>query len=1005
MKHPLAALLAAAALAPAALLHAQTGKDILLPPSNFVDRPAIFEITTDVLNAGLEPFTVTGPDFGNTIKPTGRGGFEPISFRNRLTAERDSPDRIYSSGGGGLGNWNKFASGYLDGAEVRVYRIIDGKVRLVRDEIVPPGGCVIEEWNYSNNRITPAGSTAGDFKWDNWTRPGAQLWFTVFAIDQAGNLSAPAVPIKLPFTKAAASAKADAKTEAFRPKKDAKSPNLSAPKNFRAETGADGIVRMTWDPVAANQLAGYVIARTDTDPASHRGAYLQLTGKPADPAAHVKQGDFVIVSKEMAPFEPSYLSHRVAGLERIVRSFLPRGVPNSLVFEDGPDRRWRLGRHTSDTPVEEPGKTYFEMTLKTGETEHVGHNGIPDIASTQHPYYPTPEPVEYRMEVWLKADRADAPPVVFQHHGDNRVGGFLAPHSLQPTTSWRKYTHTFTGRSTDTGNHAYFVLTCAGPATYSIDNFRVFRADTPFLDYTPEEYALLRESGMMAYRTHGPIKTDTTSYSMDQFTEPAGLVEGTGKGGSLSQSLRMMEKAGVHPWLQIEYHMSPAEWLGFAEYFAAPYDPAKDTPQTKPWAFKRHRQGRAAPWADAFDRVYFELANETWNSLFAPWTFIGLKDGATGKNYTRGEVYGLFHDHVVGILRSSPYWTPEIDKKFVHIMGGWAISSYNDEIARTSRTGDFITVGAYNGGWDEGEGPPRRLPSGFVSGLNFANQTAIPRAQKLLENAVKWEAGTGRHFKLGTYEAGPGYALNGLNNAKVSKEQAAEQEQVMKSKAAGVATLDTFLAQAVYDFDLQNYFMFSAGDYWTSHTKWNRGRRAHPGFLYLSLFNNEGTGDLLRVATRGVPTLDMPEFKRRQAIVGAPQIAVYATRDGDRVNVFVLSRRYPGYPENSGDGHTVVGLKLPFTKAANITLHRATGSPDDTNLDTEAVRLESTPVAPAALRPNGQFVIGPDTGGTARGLPPAEVFLYVFEGTDIGPAGKRLTRDDVVKLPVTFTAP
>lgn len=970
-------------------------------PRNLVERPAVFTVTTDVVNPALEPFTITASGFGNSLKRPAKGGFEPISFRNQYSAAQASPDRIYVGGGGGLSHYDSFASGFLDDAEVRVYRVVNGQLKLVRTDVIPKGGSVIEEWFQVSTVIHPE-STKGQFRWDDWSRPDSERWFTVFALNANGEPSKAGETIKLTYVKPERGSKAENKTTDFRaPRGRASSAALvEPPANVKATAGADGIVHLTWNPSPSTGVVGYKIAYTDTDPAKHRGSYLQLSRQPATPEESIRQRDMIIVAKEMAPFRPEYLSHRVGALNDFITGYMPVGVPNNLMFDS---KSWRLAPHAKDTPVEEPGKTYFELTVQAGESQKVGRSGIPDISHTGQSFYPTPDRTEYTMEVWMKADREDAPPVVFEYDGDRNIGGFLQPHPIKVGTTWKKYVHKFMGEPAERGFHAYFVLTASGPATYSFDNFRVFRSDTAHLDYEKRDYDRLRDSGMMAYRTHHPIKTGRASYSMEHYLGFNGSVETVIKGTSLGGVFSMLTKAKMHPWLQIEFHMSPDEWLGFAEFMAAPYDPKKDTPQSKPWAHMRYEQGRAEPWTDGFERIYFELANETWNSLFAPWTFQAMPDSATGANVARGKVYGLMHDHVVGILRSSPYWTKEIDAKFIHVMGGWAINSYNSEIASATKTGEFITIAAYNGGWDAGEGPPGLTPASFLNVLNFANQSAIPGAQGLLADAIKWESQTGRHFKIGTYEAGPGYALNGLNNIRVTPTQAADQEKVMKSKAAGVATLDTFLSQAIYDFDIQNFFTFSEGAYWTSHARPWSGGYAHPSFLYLSLFNHEGLGDLLRVSTDSVPTVDLPNFRRRQAVNGAPSVAAYATRRGDRVNLVIISRRYPDYPVGSGTGHVPFGVTLPFTKANKITLHRLTGEPDDTNLDGEKVRLEQVSVPPSALKPGGRFIVSPETGGDARGLPPAEAFLYVFEGTDIAPSKKTLSREEITRLPTTFT--
>ncbi|MBN2447655.1 MAG: hypothetical protein JXO22_13055, partial [Phycisphaerae bacterium] len=276
----------------------------------------------------------------------------------------------------------------------------------------------------------------------------------------------------------------------------------------------------------------------------------------------------------------------------------------------------------------------------------------------------------------------------------------------------------------------------------------------------------------------------------------------------------------------------------------------------------------------------------------------------------------------------------------------------------------------------------------------------IPVARQHAAEAIVWRA-AGRNTRLGTYEAGPGYALNGLNNAKATKEQAAEQERVMKSKLAGTATLDSFLARAYYDFDLQNFFTFSEGSTWSSHAKWYRGGQSYPCFLTLELFNNEGLGDMLKTEMLSVATVDTAKFRRRAAVRGAPLAAVYATRSGARVNVFCISRRFAGYPDPD-DVYTPFTVRLPFKSAASITLHRMVGEPTDHNIDAERIRLASSVIDPTTTLKDGTFAINEAMGGDAPGLPPAETFLYVFDGTDIGPPGPTLALEDVLKQDVTF---
>lgn len=970
-----------------------------LTPTNFVDRPAVFEVTTDVVNERVGPFTVTAGAFGNTLKREGKGGFEPPVFRTRLMAQADSRDRVIDDRNSGLHYFDSYASGYLDGADVRVYRVVDGTFRIVREDRVAPGGTVIEYWKSNDGRVIPAGTTASQFKWTAWSRPGAERWFAVAAVDKAGNVSEPSRPVRLVRPSGQVNGKAATNERAFRRGRSADTDAPPTPRGFTASVNPDGFVEMSWDPVRAPDLAGYRTLYSDTDPARHRGVYLQLEGNDG-PA--IRSGDMVFVSKPMVVFSRDWLSNRLAGLERVVRNHVPYGVPRGFDPHAEQGKTWKLVRHGEETPVPEPGEYYFEMTLRAGDTELVGRTGTPDLSNTRQDFYPVPDNgAEYVMEVWMKADRPDAPPVVFTWDGDPKIGGFVGRHSFRLSTRWQRYEARFTGQNSEKGGHAYLVLNASGPATFSFDNFRVYRADTPYLDYLPHAYEQLRNSGMALYRCHAPIKTQQQTYTMRQYLSAAGLAERVGRGNTLPQLLAMCRKAGINPWLQIEFHMTPDEWLGFAEYMAAPYDPATDTRSSKPWAHLRHTQGQTRPWVDEFDEIWFEIGNENWNRLFYPWTFEAMTDAKTGERHPAGAAYGLFHDHVAGILRESPYWTEEVDAKFVHALGGWITRSFTRDAARASRTADYITMAAYNGGWDEGEGPPQENPASYFNVLSQVNQTSLVRARQMTD-IVRDAREAGRDIRYGVYEAGPGYALNGLNNSRVSREQARQQENVMKSKLAGTATIDSFLARASYGFTVDNFFTFAPGDLWSSHAKSHRGGQPHASFLPLQLFNQTATGSMLAVDTLSVPTVDVKKTRRREAVDDAPLAAVYATRSGDRLHLYCISRRVAGFPVAGDDGYTEFEVRLPFKNASSITLHRLSGDPTDHNINAENVVVQTQTVPSDTLSPDGTFVVDARTGGDARGLPPSEVFLYVFEGVEM-PRGQRAwfkteTRGDVASL-------
>jgi hypothetical protein len=437
-------------------------------------------------------------------------------------------------------------------------------------------------------------------------------------------------------------------------------------------------------------------------------------------------------------------------------------------------------------------------------------------------------------------------------------------------------------------------------------------------------------------------------------------------------------------------HMAPEEWLGLVEFLAAPYDPAGDTPAAKPWAARRHAQGRTKPWSESFDRIYLEISNETWNGLFAPWTFGEMTDAATGAALDRGTVYGLFQEWVIDQLAASPWWKQSgLDRKVEFVIGGWATQTkpdgYGQRAIAASPRSRHLTIAAYNGGWDEGEGPMTQSDASLQRILLFAAQVGSARSRDYAAYlAAEKQAGRGSWVN-GVYEAGPGYALSGLNNqAQMSPEEVEAQARAMKSLASGTATLDCFLEKASQGFVLDNFFTLSRGrTHWVSHTDLKNGGHPHLPFATIQLFNREGVGDMLGVEVLSAPRISMPAFKRRPAGTDMPLAMAYATRRGDRVNLFVLSRRLDRHPDAAADGFTPTSIELPFASAAQVTLHRLVGDPRAHNLDAETVRIERVGLPATVLAPAGGgsvLRIDAASGADARGLPPAATLLYVFEG-------------------------
>lgn len=909
---------------------------------------ARFRITEEVVAPRVPPFTATVGGIGNGGELTASGGFEPVNLRTMFLADGGGPDSI-SGPPTKLSNWNSWTEGTFDGAEVSVLRIANGRFTEVRTDRVREGGFHASGWTPLNDgKPVPGDTTTFLTGWDGYNRAGATYHYTVRAVDGQGRLS-PAAASAFVISPAKPGKAPPAPTAAIKPGTEAAS--LDAPAGLQARLlRGDGIARLDWQPVPGAR--GYVIYRSDMSEDQHRGHGMELDGT-GDP---VRAGDLVILRRHLTTFDRTRLvSNRTWGTLQTLDAFAPKYVPG---FADEPDvAPWHLAAHEAGTPVADGGETFLRVDLPGGlpfPLSRYNHSG------TAQTYYDVLEPGRtYRFEVWLRGPSTASASFALTGPFGGQVAGLPAALPLSP--DWHRHVVEFEVPSrledTQVGKMA---LTLSGKGQVDVDNIRIYRADTPYLALLSEDVDAARDAGLSALRTHAFIKTGHRSYDLSQFLSPPGLASVAG-GNTLPQTLAAIRPTGAMPWIQVEPHFSAREWLGLAEYLAAPADAG-------PWAARRAAQGQVEPWTDVYDRIYFEIGNETWNQLFAPWIFPSMRDAATGQAYTSGEVYGLYQEHVLSILEQSPAW-PALAPHLVPVLGGWTGQSYGFDAARRSPRSRMLTHADYIGGWDRGEGPVSPTPDGFASVLAHGPQTTERNVIDARARLSKLPQGGA--LDMGTYESGPGYALNGLNGARVSQEQTEAQEVVMKGVAAGTATLDSFLIRMRHGDTTQNFFTFDRGSLWTSHAPWHRGGHAYPSWAWLGLLNTQLMGDMLQVRAADVPRRDLPAIASRTPLDGAPMIDVQALRRGDRLSVIVISRLVPDRPEGQ-DGHASVEVGLPIASARRLTRYSMTGDYRTSNVFKNEARIvaedQPLPALPGPLRIDD--------------LPPGEVLIYVFDGVN-----------------------
>jgi hypothetical protein len=927
---------------------------------------ARFRITDQVINPDLPAVSATLEASGNGARLIRSGGFEPAIWRTMFTTDAASPNRVLANPAE-ISQFDSLRSGALDGAEVRIYRISDGAFSLVRQDRVAEGGFVAEGWDNltGGGAALPADTTQIDLGWEPWYRPDARTWFRVRALGRNGALSQPSTAVE------ARSPPADMRSrDSFKAMRAQDSrikgglqdgaADIPVPQGAQVSQTGRGAPRLSWRPVPGAE--GYVIERTAIAPEAQRGYYIELEDGVDGPA--IAAGDLVFLHKEFREVaQGAFETDRVwdaGGAEKL----RPRPL-RQWPYEEG-GAPWRLRDHAPDTPVSEPGRSYLELDLtRDAPVKLVGEG----FAQDSQDFYEVIRPEPYVMEAWV---RSDAPGIArLEVLGNSDWAEGQRPAIFRTGPEWTLISTEFQGLENAREARGNFALILDGAGRFGVDNLRIRRAGTPWLDFSEEEYGRLAAAQLSALRTHPLIKTNTSTYDLAQLTDPGGLPSGTRGSNSLPQLLHMTARAGTAPWLQIEPHLSEAEWAGLVEYLAAPADAG-------PWAAKRAAQGREAPWVDAFDRIWFEIGNETWNGLFQPWVFKPMKDAVTGEAYGSAIVYGLYQRHVIDLLRASPWWSRAgLDDKVTFVLGGWNINQYGEAAARRTPRSALVAMAPYIGGWDADQPLPTGTPENFSTILNWVTQNTLPFARMHMKQAAEAAETRGAPLEVGTYEAGPGFVMNTSG-----RDESLLQEQVMKSQAAGVATLDNFLALAAQGYRMQNFFTFGDGRRWRSHAEWYDGGQAFPSWKLIALLNREGLGDMLEVQTLSAPGIDLKAARRREAVENAPQVTAYATRQGDRLNLFVMSRRLPDFPAPAPDqadpGCTPVEVALPFASAERVELHRMSGPYAAHNVDADRVGIEVQQIAPP-LDPS-HFQLGAATGALECGLPPASAFLYVFKG-------------------------
>ncbi|MBM4092222.1 MAG: hypothetical protein FJ276_22765 [Planctomycetes bacterium] len=675
--------------------------------------------------------------------------------------------------------------------------------------------------------------------------------------------------------------------------------------------------------------------------------------------------------------------------------------------------RGRLVPHPGPLPAEcdEPGETCLlaefpeggPITLQQYAYHKFESQGEGQWYSQLHPG------AAYRVDVWLRQEGlGNGGRARFRFRGHPGYEAVSQPESSawQVTDAWRKFSYEFTGPAYPTGDYSHIShgLEFSGPGKVWIDNFVLYRNDDKHerRPFTPHEVSfdefmasVPREGRKPALRFYGPVYHATTvealmgNYANSNWEVAWNMRFGNAPIATLAQCLYWAFKTGDSPDTRVVPHLTfneeyvESDWKALVEYLGVPYDPNTDSPQAKPYAYRRYqaRGQNGRPWTEEFREIIVEYGNETWHNGAGGYGWDGW--GRPGFVHRGGPEYGLFARYMFDehVMKMPAWKRYALGNKIKFALGGNyeadldSPAAYAELAVMRKPSVSYLGHANYVGPkWETGDkaaatsfnddGVQKTLVS-RVTGIGHTIEDAAKARATLAQRGIDYE--------LIAYEGGPsGYWQN--------KDKPEVDELYGKSVAMGLAALDAWLYSSYHGFKHQCYLGFASGKWWSSHSLPEAGGfRPHAGWLALQLRNRHARGDCLREITfQSVPSCqhDGKEI---------PLLAAYALT-GDRVcSLFLLNRKMPGRHGGTdfGSGTTPVTVKLPFSSVNRLTLHRiartngSPADPRDNNLESQTVSIVSENLPSSAF--DETFTVNEKTGATPAGLPPGAIYLYVFD--------------------------
>jgi len=658
-------------------------------------------------------------------------------------------------------------------------------------------------------------------------------------------------------------------------------------------------------------------------------------------------------------------------------------------------------------PFPDAGETCLRVTAGPGPGA-LTQGGFTSADGPGAAWYGQLEPGrQYRLEVWLRQRGLGSGAVDFSFSGGAATYPTVS-RSFAVGEAWKRCVYDFVAPPRPASGGAFgprFGFT--GPGELWVDNARLFRFDNAAdiaKTYVPNRTLLgALFAAQPASGAKGSLRLPDTllnqgsldallSYHPDSAPAP----DAAGPLGTVtSMPLPMALEFALHtgsspadrmaPVIPVSLNFDEAEWAHLIEYLGVPFDPRRDTPRSKPYAYRRFLQrGTGVPWSAEFASITLEVGSKTW----IPGT--GESAGGFGPDSGEsldeaGRIYGAFAAHCIesGIWANPEWSSLGLASRIKFALGG-------PDDARVSRDGRITgyaesALGACSEATvvDQSTAVWPRFPAGDLAARGTGAQRALesywvdlrPRFAKEAEAARAPGPGA-RPLELESGGSGPTIPWDSAGGLDQTNADA-----IASSPALAVSAFEAWLDAVRLGWSHQEFGNFGQGEGSASHTPLASNFEPAPAWLALSLRNRTLRGDMLDVEVPAVPAYRRKGPRSRDDRI-VPLLGAYAFRDGGTYMVVLVSRKLAGRHDGTdfGDGCTSVAVQLPFAQTSAITYSalRFDGLGADGS-DKPALVSGTAPVS--CFDPGSHtFLVGEASGARPEGLPPGSIYVYIFSG-------------------------